>query len=110
MYTISIVFDGGTDTFSEDNSVSPPPPPRTGRSKFWTKKWEYWVEYMLFIRYLEVGVFALLEPIGREMRVQVRGKDHRCAVGEAFEVRTSGARQVTTFSPASSRVARGEGA
>ena len=34
MCTISIVFDGATDTFSEDNSDSPPPPPRTDRSKF----------------------------------------------------------------------------
>ena len=32
------------------------------------------------------------------------------AGGEAFEVRTSGARQMAAFSPASSRVARGEGA
>ena len=32
------------------------------------------------------------------------------AGGEAFEVRTNGARQVAAFSPASSRVARGEGA
>ena len=27
MCTISIVFDGATETFSEDKSVSPPPPP-----------------------------------------------------------------------------------
>ena len=48
------------------------------------------------------------------MRKELRGfrKQHPSgnAGGEAFEVRTSGARQMAAFLPASSRVARGEGA
>ncbi len=57
----------------------------------------------------------ILSPSSARLRAEGATRVSRAAPsgnvgGEAFEVRTSGARQVAAFLPASSRVARGEGA